>query len=156
MGGMKQLINVVMRYGVWSGRDYSNGWNTDTRRWSDEEKQRPGIDAHDNFVAKAHDLNEINAEEHLRAALEKAGFGALGLVSPAGKWQEKLETQGDRVLDFEHYHSRAEGANKQKVADAFLLYEEHFMRSNLQFAIDMHANPPDVGRHGAAALGMAA
>lgn len=129
------LANKIMRYGVWHGRGYSNGWNTSVRRFSDDEKRAPGIDAYDNFVAKAHDLNEIVAEELLRGRLAGAGFQDLDNIADNGHWDFVLESKGGRVLDFEHYYGQAATPEaKRQVADAFAMYESQFMRSNLQYA----------------------
>jgi len=120
----KNFWNRFMRYGVWHGRGYSNGWNVPRRRLTAHEKFEPGVDAHDNFVAKAHDLNEIIAEEQLRARLAAAGFADLDRPDSNGDWSVALKHSTDRVLDFDHYYNRAKSPEaRQAVADAFMMYE---------------------------------
>lgn len=150
-----QIVNNIMRYGIWSGRGWSNGWNSRMRYLTDAEKGKHGIDAHDNYFAKSHDLNEFHAEQKLREHLASAGFQELDALQDAKKWRQKLAVKSDRILDFNYYYSRASEANKQKVADAFVMYWDHFMRSNMQFALDFGANGVDAERHGLAAMGMA-
>lgn len=141
----------VPRYGEWSGNNYSNGENYGGRVLSEGELRLPGKDLYDNFVAKAHDLNEIFAAEDLRASLVKASrndaFASLMYKNKLGDYTNEMvyETVGrilprERFVDMSYYMAQAASSEKDAVEIAFYRYFDHVMRSNMQFSIDYARN----------------
>jgi len=136
-------------YGHWSGQGWSNGENYGGRVLSDGELRRPGIDPYDNYVAKAHDLNEIFAAQDLRYALADASpvFADLRVKTPNGDFAEPLifEASGgmfdpSRFVDPGYYLPMVRANERPAVAAAFYSYFDHVMRSNMQYAIDYAFN----------------
>lgn len=91
MDTLTQARNAILKYGNWSGPGWSNGDGYAGRRLTDVEKFGVGVDAYDNYVAKAHDLNEITGEENLRANLSDLGFGELTRVNDVDDFAFHLE-----------------------------------------------------------------
>lgn len=139
------VMGELLRYGNWSGPGWSNGTNYGGRVLTDAELRTPGIDAYDNYVAKAHDLNEFFAAERLRETLASLGpkFRDLlqrhsnnDFVVPLVYAAVPGFSSQPRFVDMLHYVPTAPAAIKDQVAEAFFSYFNHVMRSNLQFAID--------------------
>jgi len=139
------MITELLRYGNWSGPGWSNGTNYGGRVLTETELRTPGIDPYDNYVAKAHDLNEIFAAERLRQSLASASptFSNLLLRQANNDYVVPLVfapvpglSGAPRFADVGKYMLEVEQTNKVKVAEAFYSYFNHVMRSNLQFAID--------------------
>ena len=119
------------------------------------ERNIEGVDAYDNFVAKAHDLNEFDAEVQLRN-----GLAGLGLIRnavtqrPAGRFiYEDRIVYGDdpgmdedhRFASFSHYSkeqkAKSPGADNELILrQIFTNYFLHISRSNCLFAVDVIRN----------------
>ncbi len=139
------MIAELLRYGNWSGPNWSNGVNYGGRVLTDAELRTPGIDPYDNYVAKAHDLNEIFAAQRLREAMIAASpkHHDLSLRRANGDYAEPLIfipvpglSSAPRFADMHHYLTITPQHGRKKVAEAFYSYFNHVMRSGLQFAVD--------------------
>ncbi|WOF75109.1 hypothetical protein QMT40_002772 [Parvibaculaceae bacterium PLY_AMNH_Bact1] len=158
------MSDKLLIYGNWSGPGWTAGRKAapyiakkQERILSAADRKMDGVDAFDNFVSKAHDLNEIDAEVELRRHL-----GALGLIS------NKKTTTGDaytsrpkyddekRFVSYAYYreqliggHSRPPGSEAERatLAKAFVNYYQHIAKSNGQFVTDFVENLPSL-RHG--------
>lgn len=87
-------VSQILAYGTWSGPEYSNGFSFPKRRFTDIDRVEFGIDPYDNYVAKSHDLNEINAAENLRASLASLDipdFDLLDEEAPDGNYALELD-----------------------------------------------------------------
>ena len=88
-------IEDILRYGNWSGPGWTAGVKIDEFRdngWerviTDDDREMLGIDRYDNFVAKAHDLNEYAALDKLRPILASLGLANNAtLQTPSGLLQ---------------------------------------------------------------------
>ena len=138
-------MSELLRYGNWSGPGWSNGTNYGGRVLTDAELRTPGIDPYDNYVAKAHDLNEFFAAERLRETLARLSSKFRDLlkrhanndfVVPLVYAAVPGLSSQPRFVDMLHYVPAAPAAIKDRAAEAFYSYFNHVMRSNLQFAID--------------------
>lgn len=145
------LVETILQYGAWSGPGYTAAGRA--RLWEEHglcriltpaERRIPGVDPYDNWVAKAHDLNEVDAESALRRRLT-----ALGLCSertrtaPGGLcgYDRRFEySPHHRFVSLSAYRAAAAPAAQQDLSTAFLLYYEHLMRSNLQWCLDYVLN----------------
>lgn len=154
-------IETLLQYGNWSGPGWTARKRDDSfetagvdRILSDDDRRIGGIDVYDNFVAKAHDMNEYAAQAVLRGELE-----ALDMIdnkttvvdgSPAYKTKLKMSEGGDerkRFASFAFYRDEltAKGAAEEdrgKLGLAFSFYYRHVALSNQQFALDYTFNRP--------------
>lgn len=151
-------VEDLLRYGNWSGPGYTAARAEDdfgpneARTLTEDEHHIPGIDPYDNFVAKAHDLNEYAAEENLRAVVN-----ALGLITREVKNQGdkhfyterfkfgKSVGEGHRFVSFKFYNDalNAKGPSDQdreNLIQGFYNYYMHISHSNCQFAVDYLRN----------------
>lgn len=159
----REAINSLLKYGNWSGPGWTAamrdaGFRADgvSRSLQPNERNIAGIDAYDNFVAKAHDLNEFDAEVQLRNGLASLGLiGNTVTQRPAGRFiYEDRIVYGDdpgrdedhRFASFVHYaaeqKAKAPGPDNALILrQVFTNYFLHISRSNCQFAIDVIRNP---------------
>lgn len=153
-------VEDLLRYGEWSGPGWTAGLPADFfedrglgRKLTDVDLAINGIDRYDNFVAKAHDINEFRAQRALREVL-----APLGLVDntvetlPGGRegYRERLRYGSGgqdlkRFVSFHHYADQLRGqgpgnAELSALGHGFALYFQHLIYSNLQFAIDCVLN----------------
>lgn len=159
-------FSEILKYGNWSGPGWTAGIPKSDYDKSGADRivtktQRAvdGIDRYDNFVAKAHDLNEFAAQEALRVTLVK-----LGLVSdkktkvkgrPAWKKQLLYGAGGDdlrRFVSLDKYMEKLTAkspakAQIQELGEAMVLYFAHLIHSNTQFAVDAQLNRVDRWRN---------
>lgn len=155
----------LIKYGEWSGPGWTAGLETQwfqdqapgyDRVLTDADRAVEGIDAYDNYVAKAHDINEYAAIDALRQTLER-----LGLISNETTALGSRRGYGDRLIypsngdeparfaSFNSYLKRLHdmGAGDQAIEDlryAFAFYYLHAALSNRQFAIDYVLNRPTI------------
>ncbi len=153
------LIGDLLRYGNWSGPGWTAAREAQdfaavgkARILSEDERRIRGVDPYDNYVAKAHDLNEYDAETRLRARLAELGLASAEqtLHEGAPAWAKPLvfgAAGGDdhRFVSWRAYRAEMERqgpdlSDRVALAEAFLRYYTHIMRSNLQFALDYRDN----------------
>jgi hypothetical protein len=156
-------VDTLLKYGNWSGPGWTAGIPASVfagqglaRKIGHEDRAIDGIDRYDNFVAKAHDLNEYDAQDILRADLADLGLIDNG-VRRAGKRDAYAEALvhgagGEdlkRFGSYDHYQRKLADRNgtaaaQKRLSDAFVRYYTHLAYSNLQFALDCVLN--DVNR----------
>lgn len=158
------LSDKLLIYGNWSGPGWTAGRKAapfiakgQERILTSDDRKMDGVDAFDNFVSKAHDLNEIDAEVELRSHLDR-----LGLISnkktPSGDAYTSRPAYDDekRFVSYAYYRGRLDGgqsgapgsqARRAALARAFVNYYLHIARSNGQFVTDFVENLPSL-RHG--------
>ncbi|WP_339949314.1 hypothetical protein [uncultured Albimonas sp.] len=153
------FIGDLLRYGNWSGPGWTAAREADdfaavgkARILSDAELRIAGVDAYDNYVAKAHDLNEYQAEHALRARLAELGLASAeqSLHEGAPAWAKPLVFGGaggddHRFVSYRAYRGELERrgpdlSDRVALGEGFLRYYTHIMRSNLQFALDYKDN----------------
>lgn len=149
----------LLRYGNWSGPGWTAGVSRKAfddagtgRIISQAERNVTGIDRYDNFVAKAHDLNEFAAQAQLRSRLAALGLVDARKTSVGGRpaWRERLVfgSGGEdlrRFVSLDQYMAafQAQGPGDDEVqalGEAFIFYFCHLIHSNAQFAIDAQTN----------------
>jgi hypothetical protein len=153
-------LEDLLRYGNWSGPGWTAGVSTSEfndnnveRIITDDDRNVPGIDRYDSFVAKAHDLNEYHALDQLRLGLQ-----GLGLIEntktavPSGlpAYAEELEygdggAESERFVSLREYSDKlkANGASDQEIRSLVRALIDYYMLavySNLQFSIDFVMN----------------
>ncbi|MEM7058735.1 MAG: hypothetical protein AAF557_14180 [Pseudomonadota bacterium] len=151
-------VEDLLRYGNWSGPGYTAARAEDdfgpnqARTLTREETRIQGIDPYDNFVAKAHDLNEYAAEEQLRGVVASLGLITNEVKTEGTKhfYTERFKFgkdvgEGHRFVSFKHYRDRlAAGSpgnqDRENLIQAFYNYYMHISHSNCQFAIDYLRN----------------
>lgn len=153
----------VLRYGNWSGPGWTAGKDNDwfsnegyDRAMTDADRALDGIDAYDNYVAKAHDLNEFAAIDALRGALARLALIQNDVVPVGGGagYADRLvfpddPSESSRFASYNQYARRLDqsGGNdeaRQDLAYAFVLYYLHAAFSNRQFALDYVLHRPSV------------
>ena len=155
-------IEDLLRYGEWSGPGWTAGMPADfftskgvDRKISNADRAVPGIDRYDNFVAKAHDLNEFAAQETLRGELADLGLtttktktvgGRRAFADPLIFGKGGLDLK--RFVSYDHYLDQLGGASApktkaRKLCRAFVMYFMHIAYSNAQFAVDCILNYVD-------------
>lgn len=159
----REAISSLLKYGNWSGPGWTAamrdaGFRADgvARSLQPRERNIAGVDAYDNFVAKAHDLNEFDAEVQLRNGLASLGLiGNTVMQRPAGRfiYEDRIVYGDDPGLDedhrfasFIHYskeqQAKAPGADNELILrQIFTNYFLHISRSNCLFAVDVIRNP---------------
>jgi len=148
------MIAELLRYGNWSGPNWSNGVNYGGRVLTDAELRTPGIDPYDNYVAKAHDLNEIFAAQRLREAMIAASpkHHDLSLRRANGDYAEPLIfipvpglSSAPRFADMHHYLTITPQHGRKKVAEAgshFFLTESNWAETQMNNLVRMGSVPP--------------
>lgn len=159
------FLSRLLSYGIWSGPGYVAGHYsipmTLLRKGQPETehiRKFKGVDAYDEFVARCHDLNEVDAELNLADALEAAGIIAMEDKEIAYRSAAHRETTGtfrspplldqggiagDRFVDVEKYIGEATDAHRPAVVAACCQYLLHLAYSNLQFIVDLIPNKVD-------------
>lgn len=158
-------IEKFLQYGNWSGPGWTaSGRAAEYRRLkvgrilSEADFAIPGVCRYDNYVAKAHDLNEVVAETALRRTLEALKLVSAELVDLPGGEKAYADPMvyGDEAGDGHRFVSLRTYREAQKkrgdptptdeirLASAFILYLEQLQRSNLQYAIDCKLNTPQL------------
>lgn len=157
------LSDKLVIYGNWSGPGWTAGRRAapfiaanHERILSPADREMDGVDLFDNFVSKAHDLNEIDAEVELRARL-----GGLGLInnetmefkdSCAYRYRLVYDAN-DRFACYTYYRGQlnnghlgltATMARRRELAKAFANYFWHIAKSNGQFVTDFVENLPSL------------
>jgi hypothetical protein len=150
----------LLKYGNWSGPGYTAkeferkyGAAGYARILSDDERDIPGVDAYDNFVARTHDLNEVDAETALRYVLGDLGLIKTDMTIYLGKevFTERFQygQSGEpRFVSYRFYKTRLNGVvgddapARAAFAQGFANYFTHVSKSNCQFAIDSVRNQP--------------
>jgi len=137
-----------------------------------EEETLRGVDAFDNCVAKPHDLNEYRSErllrQHLGQIAEMAAvinadldparpypayateliYGGEDELNYPGVGAAVASREGEpRFVSYAALKDLADANNlsadgRREFANALFHYFSHVERSNLQFAVDIHSNPP--------------
>ena len=151
-------IQGLIRYGNWSGPGWTAGRAEDdfgpneARALRDDERDLMGIDAYDNFVAKAHDLNEYAAEGLLRNEATNMGLITNQVQQQGTKtfYAERFKFgsdigEGHRFVSFAFYRDalqdRGAGAEEMtRLRQAFYNYYMHIALSNCQFGVDYVRN----------------
>lgn len=151
-------VEDLLKYGNWSGPGYTAARREDdfgpneARTLTQQETRIQGIDAYDNFVAKAHDLNEYAAEEQLRTVVSSLGLITKQAKSDGSKhfYTERFKFgkdlgEGHRFVSYAHYRDQQNGGNpdasdRENLRQAFYNYYMHISHSNCQFAIDYLRN----------------
>lgn len=151
-------VEDLLRYGNWSGPGYTAARAEDdfgpnqARTLTDEETRIQGIDPYDNFVAKAHDLNEYAAEEQLRAVVASLGLITKEVKTEGTKhfYTERFKFgkdvgEGHRFVSFKHYEEKLNAGSpsdpdRENLIQGFYNYYMHISHSNCQFAIDYLRN----------------
>ncbi len=113
----------LLQYGTWSGPSWTAG-KSDLRYrelgvgriFEPHELRAPGVDLYDNFVAKAHDINEVRAEQDLRSALTN-----FNIVSDK---KDHLAIPGESVYE-ERLHYGSEVGRESRFVD-FSAYDNEF------------------------------
>lgn len=144
------FVEKVTKYGTWSGKGWSNGVNYPGRKVLESEMEEAGIDPYDNYVAKAHDLNEILAADKLRGDLQKIPKAPHNeLLQTINPKQYKHDLQYtpvsrlgaifgvDRCVDIEKY---MDASHSVEISDAFYQYYDWKMRSNQKYYFDVKRN----------------
>ncbi|MEM7743914.1 MAG: hypothetical protein AAF409_09400 [Pseudomonadota bacterium] len=156
-------IETLLQYGNWSGPGWTARKRDDSfdtagvdRILSDDDRRIGGIDVYDNFVAKAHDMNEYAAQSVLREQLAELGVidNTTTVVdgSPAFTTPLKMSEGGDerkRFASFAFYRDELAGKtpsdeDRGKLGLAFSYYYRHVALSNQQFAMDYTFNRPNL------------
>ncbi|MEM6676721.1 MAG: hypothetical protein AAF675_02490 [Pseudomonadota bacterium] len=128
------------------------------RKLADRDLQWDGIDRYDNFVAKAHDINEFHAQDQLRLTLQELELvDNETTVLDGGHLAYKMplkfgmfDDEPSRFVSYKFYHSELPSrkpAIVKKLRRAFVLYFLHVAYSNLQFALDCVLNSVSGGRN---------
>jgi len=148
----------LLLYGNWSGPGYTAARKEDdfgpneARTLTDEETRIQGIDPYDNFVAKAHDLNEYAAEEQLRTVVASLALITKEVKSEGTKhfYTERFKFgkdlgEGHRFVSYAHYRDKLNARSpsdqdKENLVQGFYNYYMHISHSNCQFAIDYLRN----------------
>ncbi|MCI5047081.1 MAG: hypothetical protein MRY59_06245 [Aquisalinus sp.] len=165
-------VSRQLAYGNWSGPDYTAGFYSSdvegplgrpvSRALAQERRALAGVDPYDNFVAKAHDINEFDAERELRVSLNRiderlastdVGFDAYGRPFfegqlPSGDqslWDFRAET---RFVSYQGLMKRADelglsSGQRRALGGAMINYFEHVSRSNLQYVMDSRTHETD-------------
>lgn len=151
-------VEDLLKYGNWSGPGYTAARKEDdfgpnqARTLTEQETRIQGIDAYDNFVAKAHDLNEYAAEEQLRTVASSLGLITKQVKSEGTKhyYTERFKFgkdlgEGHRFISYAHYRDKQNAGNasdqdKENLRQGFYNYYMHISHSNCQFAIDYLRN----------------
>lgn len=159
------LVSKILSYGVWSGPGYSAGHYSISIALMRRHEARTahyrrfrGVDAYDHFVARTHDLNELDAEGHLIDALAENGVIVMQQTTynyrdehrkpAAGLFQtppvlDRAGSIGGRFVDPEFYLDGLSGDRLRSVASAFIRYALHIAYSNLQYSFDVIPNRVD-------------
>lgn len=159
------LVSKILSYGVWSGPGYSAGHYSISIALMRKHETRTahyrrfkGVDAYDHFVARTHDLNELDAEGHLIDALADEGLIEMrpttfdyrdhNMQPVAGSFDtppalDRAGSIGDRFIDPEFYLDGLTGETRRRVARAFIRYALHIAYSNLQYSLDVIPNRVD-------------
>lgn len=159
------FLSRLLSYGIWSGPGYVAGHYSIPiallRKGQSETahiRNFRGIDAYDHFVARSHDLNEVDAELNLAHSLEAAGIVSFTDREIAYRDAAGKETKGtfasppelarggiggDRFVDVVDYIGRSNAEHKPAVVEACCQYLLHLAYSNLQFIVDMIPNKVD-------------
>ncbi len=152
---MSEFVTDLLKYGNWSGPGWTAGTKSQPfeaagvqRILSQAERGLTGLDSFDNYVAKAHDLNEYDAEIVLRDQLN-----GLGLISDGtqpwgdngGQVFTERFTYGGRFVSYDHYKNQLDAgsftdAQRLDFGKAFTNYYTHIAKSNAQFSIDFISN----------------
>ncbi len=152
-------LTELLKYGNWSGPGWTAGLSRKPFEKADADRiitkaQREvlGIDRYDNFVAKAHDLNEFAAQEQLRLTLVKLKLISNKQTKVGGRpaWKERLifGAGGEdlrRFVSLDQYMQALQAksptkAQIQELGEAFIYYFCHIIHSNAQFAVDVQLN----------------
>jgi hypothetical protein len=158
-------VSKLLAYGTWSGPGYTAGhfglsialFLKDETRTAHYRRFK-GVDAYDHFVARPHDLNEMDAESVLIQSLldlgiieetprelpfldvnnveVKADFDVPDELVRGGKF-------GGRFVNVDHYLGKAATRDRSRVAEALARYAVHVAYSNIQYSIDVIANRVD-------------
>ena len=151
-------VQDLLRYGNWSGPGFTAGRQEDdfgpnqARTLTEDDHLVRGIDPYDNFVAKAHDLNEYAAEEQLRIVANSLGLITREVRIEGDKhfYPERFKFgkdvgEGHRFVSFKHYRDKLEAGNpsdqdRESLVQGFYNYYMHISHSNCQFGIDYLRN----------------